>query len=179
MKPKSRAKNYAEALLNVAKQTEAEKAVKDSLEFVNSALRVSPEFRAFLLSKRIGEAEKAEALKSALGDQCHEIVTEFLGLLRGESLVKFLKLVQIAYETRFAEVMNFLKVTVQVASELPKDQIVWLQSSLETALGKKIEIILNIDPTLVGGIKLRIGNKFLDASIRNRLDNMRLSLVEA
>ncbi len=95
MKLESKAKNYAEALLNVATQSKAEKAVKDSLALVNSALKVSPEFRAFLISKRISEAQKAEAVKSALGNQCHEIVSEFLGLVRGDNLVKLLALIHI------------------------------------------------------------------------------------
>ena len=107
MKLESKAKNYAEALLNVAAhQSGAEKAVRDSLALVNSALKVSPEFRAFLLSKRISEVQKAMAVKSALGDQCHEIVSEFLGLVCGDNLVKLLALIQTAYNAQFAEAMN-------------------------------------------------------------------------
>ena len=107
MKLESKAKNYAEALLNVAAhQSGAEKAVRDSLALVNSALKVSPEFCAFLLSKRISEAQKAMAVKSALGDQCHEIVSEFLGLVRGDNLVKLLALIQTAYNAQFADAMN-------------------------------------------------------------------------
>ena len=53
MKLESRAKQYAEALFNVANRSSSEKAVKNSLSIVNSALKASPEFRAFLFSKRI------------------------------------------------------------------------------------------------------------------------------
>ena len=88
MKLEAKAKNYAEALLNVAVKIGAEKAVKNSLELVNSSVKVSPEFRAFLLSKRISEVQKAEAVKSAFGDKCHPIVSDFLGLISGENLVK-------------------------------------------------------------------------------------------
>ncbi len=180
MKLESKAKNYAEALLNVAAhQSGAEKAVRDSLALVNSALKVSPEFRAFLLSNRISKAQKSMAVKSALGDQCHEIVSEFLGLVRGDNLVKLLALIQTAYNAQFAEAMNFVNVTAHVTSELSDEEAAVLKSSLETALGKTTELNVNVDPNLIGGIKLRVGNKFLDASIQNQLDNMRLSLLKA
>jgi F-type H+-transporting ATPase subunit delta len=62
---------------------------------------------------------------------------------------------------------------------LSDEEAAVLKSSLETALGKTTELNVNVDPNLIGGIKLRVGNKFLDASIQNQLDNMRLSLLEA
>ena len=75
--------------------------------------------------------------------------------------------------------MNFVNVTAHVTSELSDEEAAVLKSSLETALGKTTELNVNVDPNLIGGIKLRVGNKFLDASIQNQLDNMRLSLLEA
>jgi len=179
MKLESKAKNYAEALLNVAAKSGSEKAVKDSLELVISSMRISPEFRAFLLSKRINEAQKADAVKSALGDQCHPIVSEFLGLVRGENLVKLLTAIGKAYDVKFAEAMNFVSVTAHVTGKMSDSEVTDLKSSLESALGKSTELNVNVDPALLGGIKLRVGNKFLDASIQNQLENMRLALLEA
>ncbi len=179
MKLDSKAKKYAEALLNVAAQSGSEKAVKDSLELVNSTLRISPEFRAFLLSKRISEAQKADAVKSALGDQCHPIISEFLGLVSGENLVNLLASISKAYEVKFAEAMNFVSVIAHVTGKLSGGEEAELKASLESALGKSTDLNVNVDPSLIGGIKLRVGNKFLDASIQNQLENMRLALLEA
>jgi len=66
MKLESKAKQYAEALFNVSTQSSSEKAVRNSLKMVNSAIKASPEFRAFLFSKRITEVQKATAVKEAL-----------------------------------------------------------------------------------------------------------------
>jgi len=179
MKLEIKAKNYAEALFNVAAQSGSEKALKDSLELVTASLRVSPEFRAFLLSKRISEVQKAEAVKSALGDQCHPIVSELLGLVKGDNLVKLLTSTNKAYKVKFAEAMNFVSVTAHVAGRMSDSEEADLKSSLEFALGKSTELNVNIEPALIGGIKLRVGNTFLDASIQNQLENMRLALLEA
>ena len=83
MKLESKAKHYAEALLNVAVGIGAEKAVKDSLELVNSSVKASPEFRAFLLSKRISEIQKSESVKSAFGDEGPQIDFNCCGLFNG------------------------------------------------------------------------------------------------
>ena len=179
MKLESKAKNYVEAIFNVATQSGSEKAVKDSLELVVSSLRVSPEFRAFLLSKRISEVQKAEAVKSALGDQCHPIISEFLGLVKGDNLVKLLTSINKAYGVKFAEAMNFVSITAHVTGKMSESEEADLKSSLESALGKSTELNVNVAPSLIGGIKLRVGNKFLDASIQNQLENMRLALLEA
>lgn len=178
MKLEAKARNYAEALLNVAVGIGAEKAVKDSLELVNNSVKVSPEFRAFLLSKRISETQKAEAVKSALGDQCHPIVSDFLGLIAGENLVKLLIEISKAYHVKFAEAMNFVAVTAHITNKMSNSGEAELKSSLETVLGKSTELTINVDPSLIGGIKLRVGNTFLDASIQNQLENMRHSLLK-
>ena len=67
MKLDSKAKQYAEALFNVSAQSGSEKAVRNSLKMVNGAIKASPEFRAFLFSKRITEAQKLQQLKKLLG----------------------------------------------------------------------------------------------------------------
>jgi len=138
MKLEAKAKHYAEALLNVAVGIGAEKAVKDSLELVNSSVKASPEFRAVKLFIEIGKA----------------------------------------YQVKFAKVMNFVTVTAHVTSKMSDISEAELKASLETALGKSTELTINVDPSLIGGIKLRVGNTFLDASIQNQLENMRHSLLK-
>ena len=65
----------------------------------------------------------------------------------------------------------------------PKDeegaQLEGLKESLESSLGKSMELSVEVDPNLIGGIKLRVGNKFMDASIQNQLESMRQSLLKA
>ena len=74
--------------------------------------------------------------------------------------------------------MNFVAVTAQVTSKMSDINEAELKASLETALGKSTELKINVDPSLIGGIKLRVGNTFLDASIQNQLENMRHSLLK-
>ena len=75
--------------------------------------------------------------------------------------------------------MNIVEVTAHVSSNLSGEESAELKTSLESALGMSTELNVNVDPSLIGGIKLRVGNKFMDASIQNQLDKMRQSLLEA
>jgi F-type H+-transporting ATPase subunit delta len=179
MKLESRSKQYAEALFNVANQSNSEKAVRDSLSLVNSALKASPEFRAFLFSKRITEVQKARAVKEALGVKCHPIVSEFIGLVTDQNLVKLFSLIEKSFIKIFEHKLNYLSVIAYLSSELSEKESAGLKESLESALGRPMDFSVKVDPNLIGGIKLRVGNKFMDASIQNQLENMRQSLLKA
>jgi len=179
MKLDFKAKQYAEALFNVANMSSEEKAVRDSLTMVNSAIKASPEFRAFLFSKRITEAQKATAVKEAFGVKCHPIVSEFIGLVTDQNLVQLFSLIEKSYIKIFEKKLNYLTVIAHVSFELSENESKELKESLESALGKSMDLSVKVDPNLIGGIKLRVGNKFMDASIQNQLENMRQSLLKA
>ena len=179
MKLDSKAKQYAEALFNVSTQSGSEKAVRNSLKMVNSAIKASPEFRAFLFSKRITEAQKATAVKEALGMECHPIVSEFIGLVTDQNLVQLFSLIEKSYLKILEQKLNYLNVIAHVSSGLSENESKELKESLESALGKSMDLSVKVDPNLIGGIKLRVGNKFMDASIQNQLENMRQSLLKA
>ena len=178
MKLELKAKQYAEALFNVSVQSSSEKAVRSSLRMVNGAIKASPEFRVFLFSKRITEIQKATAVKEALGVKCHPIVSEFIGLVSDKNLVKLFSLIEKSYIKIFEHILNYLSVIAHVSSELSDRESEELKESLESALGKSMDLSVKVDPDLIGGIKLRVGNKFMDASIQNQLENMRQSLLK-
>ena len=66
-----------------------------------------------------------------------------------------------------------------VDSEMDDSENVSLRSSLSSALGKNIDLSLKVDESLVGGIRLRIENTFLDATIQNQLYTLKQELVES
>jgi len=178
MKLELKAKQYAEALFNVSVQSSSEKAVRSSLRMVNDAIKASPEFRAFLFSKRITEIQKASAVKEAFGVNYHPIVSEFIGLVTDQNVVKLFSLIEKSYIKIFEHKLNFLSVIAHVSSELSERESEELKESLESVLGKSMDLSVKTDPNLIGGIKLRVGNKFMDASIQSQLENMRQSLLK-
>ena len=179
MKLDFKAKHYAEALFTVAGKSNAEKEVKDSLNLLNNILKKSSAFRAFMLSKRISNDDKAKVVQKSFGGGCNPILLEFISLVDEENFVKLFKLLEKFYELKFANSMNIVEITAHVSKEFSDDDRSKLKESLGSILDKTIDLNVNVDPTLIGGIKLRVDNKFLDASIQNHLENMRQTLLDA
>ena len=111
--------------------------------------------------------------------ECHPIVSEFIGLVTDQNLVQLFSLIEKSYIKIFEQKLNYLNVTAHVSSELSENESKELKESLESALGKSMDLSVKVDPNLIGGIKLRVGNKFMDASIQNQLESMRQSLLKA
>ena len=73
---------------------------------------------------------------------------------------------------------NTIKVKGIVASKMSDEQIESFKTSLDETLGKKTKLSIEVDPSLIGGIKLRVDNTFLDASIHNQLQTLRTELLQ-
>ena len=73
---------------------------------------------------------------------------------------------------------NTIEVKGIVASKMSDEQIESFKTSLDETLGKKTKLSIEVDPSLIGGIKLRIDNTFLDASIHNQLQTLRTELLQ-
>ncbi len=179
MKLDQRAKQYSEALFNVAVKSQFEIDAKDSLANLCNAIRSSAEFRSFLLSKRVSNIDKAKATKEAFGDKCHEIISEFIALSNNDNLVKIIPLVSKHYNRMLADKKNIVNVIADVTIDLAEDKKAQLKTLLDQALNKNTEISFKVDPDLIGGIRLRVGNELVDASIVNHLKNMRQEMLDA
>ena len=179
MKLDQKAKQYSEALFNVGVESQSEAEVKDSLINVCNAIRNSAEFRSFLLSKRVSNSDKAKATKEVFGNSCHKIVSEFIAVCKRENLVKIIPLVSKHYSLMISDKKNIVNVTADVTIDLSEDRKAELKKLLDQSLKKNTEISFKVNPDLIGGIRLRVGNELVDASIGNHLRNMRQKMLDA
>ena len=179
MKLDQKAKQYSEALFNVAVESQSETEVKDSLINVCNAIRNSAEFRSLLLSKRVSNSDKAKARKEVFGNSCHEIVSEFIAVCKRENLVKIIPLLSKHYSLMLSDKKNIVNVTADVTIDLSEDRKAELKKLLDQSLKKNTEISFKVNPDLIGGIRLRVGNELVDASIGNHLRNMRQKMLDA
>ena len=178
MKRKSNSKNMAAALLVVARKIDAVDEVQRSIKLVLELLKKDARFRAFMQSKRFTTKEKTEVIRSGLKDVCHPILQELLIIEIGENPTILLRDLSYFFNTMVIDELNIVPVTAYVADELSIVEVADLQKTLEKSIGKEAEIDLKVDPSLLGGIKLRIENTYLDASIKTKMDNLRRDLLQ-
>jgi len=98
--------------------------------------------------------------------------------LNGSTAISDLKSICSLFNTMYKESRNILSVKGIVAEKMSEAEIESLRSSLSEMLGKETDLSIDIDPSLIGGIKLRIDNTFLDASIQNQLQSLRSKLLQ-
>ena len=178
MKRRSNSKNMAAALLVVARKIDAVDEVQRSIKLVLELLKKDAQFRAFMQSKRFTTKEKTEVIRFGLKDYCHPILQELLIIEIGENPTILLRDLSYFFDAMVIDELNIVPVTAYVADELSIIEIADLQKTLEKSIGKDTELDLIVDPSLLGGIKLRIENMYLDASIKTKMDNLRRDLLQ-
>ncbi len=178
MKRRSNSKNMAAALLVVARKLDAVDEVQRSIKLVLQLLKKDAQFRAFMQTKRFTTEQKTEVIRSGLRDACHPILQELLIIEIDENPTILLRDLSYFFDAMAKDELNIVPVTAHVADELSVDDVKDLQKTLEKSIGKDTELDLKVDPSLLGGIKLRIDNMYLDASLRTKMDNLRRDLLQ-
>ena len=178
MKHNLNPKVIATGLFNVAEQINALDRVKDSLKSLNNIVMNSGQFRVLIQSKKIKGKLKVEILNSVLGELSHPLVNEVVSYLNGSSAANELREISNLFESMYRKKSNTVEVKGVVASKMSDRQIESFKISLDKILGKKTTLSIKVDPSLIGGIKLRIDNTFLDASIHNQLQTLRNELLQ-
>jgi len=170
---------YASALYSIAQRFEAQKEVLSSLALVKKLLQENSQFKALLITKVLRGEKKSQIISDVLGDSCHEIVSNFLGLLADDGMLSQFHKIEKAFSLKYAQDLGLVKVTAQVSQLMSDSEQQSLRKSLNQALGKNVDLNVILEPELLGGIKLRIGNIVVDASIQNQIKSLRLELLKA
>jgi F-type H+-transporting ATPase subunit delta len=178
MKHNLNPKVIATGLFNVADQNDDLGKVRDALRTLNHIVMDSGQFRALVQSKKIKGELKVEILNSVLGKLSHPLVNEVVSYLKGSSAANELKEISTFFESMYGKKSNTIEVKGIVASKMSNQQRESLKASLDEILGKKTKLSIEVDPSLIGGIKLRVDNTFLDASIHNQLQTLRTELLQ-
>ena len=179
MKLEQKAKQYSEAIFNVASETSSEKKVNDSLSFLSDSIKSLPELRSFLLSRRVSSSDKSKAIHAIFSDKCHSIIIEFIAMIEKENIVKLIPLLEKYYSTLLFKDKNVVNVTADIAQDIDESRKNEFKSMLDKALNKNSELSFHVNPKLLGGIRLRVGNELIDASLKNHLNKLRHKMLGA
>jgi F-type H+-transporting ATPase subunit delta len=172
------ARVYAEALFDVANEKDKLDRIHDELDQVAEALDGNRELQVFFFSPYFSSAEKREGIERAVSGADPEFVN-FLELLVEKHRMPLVFRIRRQFEQRWKEEKRKLDVTVTSAVELDPKILEKVATEIEKQTGHSVELSSAVDEDLLGGIVLQVGNMVLDASIRNRLDKLRKSVVSA
>ena len=164
---------YAEALFAIAKEQGNIDQLEEELQAVNQVIAGSRELQKVLYHPQITPEEKKEIVKNIFTGRVSQITNNFLYLMIDHKREMFLKDI-VTYFTEMANrARNLVQVQVTSAVELDADQRKELNEVLEKITCKKVRAEYAIDPSLIGGVVVRIGDRVIDGSVKSRLAGMR------
>ncbi len=170
------ARVYADALFRAAEEEGRIEAVRRDLRSFVEACRGSRELRdAFSNQDVAGETRKRLVMELTEGGE--PLVRNLLRLLIDKGREEILEDLGHAFGEMVEAAANVVTVTLTTARPLPDGLMAEVKASLESSLQKTVELEHTVDEAIVGGAKLRIGDRIADASIRHRLDQLRARLT--
>ena len=173
------ARTYAEALLNAAeKQNQANETLEEFDALIGTVLHGKPALEKFLSSLAVGRHIKRAVLSSTFMGRASELLTNFLLVVNDHDRLDLLRSILAAYREEYERRTERLRVQVRSAAPLPDDQRERLVSELRAALKREPVLETKVDPDLLGGIVVRVGDYLFDGSVRTRIENLRKQLIE-
>ena len=173
------ARRYARALFAASEARDLLDRGGEELTAITVALRRSPRLWQILRGPQIEEAAKLRLLSRAFADRVHPLVFELLELLLEKKRIDALPEIAAAYRTLVAEHRGIVQAEVVTAVPLPADLEERLVERLASRTGKRIEIEKRVDPDILGGAIVRMGDRVIDGSVRRTLEEIGAQLREA
>ena len=169
---------YARSLFEVASESGKLDVVREQLGAFSDALAGDRELSVFFFSPYFSTQEKQDGLSRVLVD-ADEAVVNFLELLIEKHRMPAIHRIRREFDHLWQEANKLLPVSITSAVELDRSTVDHIGSAIGESTGRKVELTSAVDPDILGGLVVRVGNSILDASIRNRLEQLRKQVAKA
>lgn len=182
MRPSIVARNYAETLLALAERNGGDATVEAfgaAAEEVAAALSGDARVRAFLETPRVGVQQKQQVLRAAFEGRVPELFLRFLLVVAEKRRQGILPQIAAAYRDLVDARMGRVRVDVRIAHEPDAALRDEVRASLERRLGRAVLPTFTVDPELLGGLVVRVGDEVMDGSLRTRARDLRRRLLGA
>jgi F-type H+-transporting ATPase subunit delta len=169
---------YARALFEVAQEHDVLDRVHDELGQFTDALAENRELQTFFFSPYFSAEEKKQGVDKVV-DGADERLVNFLKLLAERHRIPVVFRIRRAFDELWAEENRLLPVSVTAAVELDDSLVKAIGKRIEEQTGRRVELSSKTDPDVLGGLVVQVGNMVLDASVRNRLEQLRKQVARA
>ena len=169
---------YSRSLFQVAQEADVLDRIHDELGEFADALDDSRALQVFFFSPYFSSQEKKDGIGKLVTDADENFV-RFLELLAERHRVPAVFRIRRAFDEMWADENKLLPVTVTSAVELDDKLVEDIGKRITEQTDRKVDLSSKVDPDVLGGIVLQVGNMVLDASLRNRLEQLRKQVAKA
>lgn len=170
-------RRYARALFDTARRAGTVDQLEEDLRAVDQVLHAVPRLRRALGAPTISGARKKELLAHAFGGRVSPLASRFLDLVIDRGREDVLLTTYPVFHRLANEWRNILPVEVTAAVPLTDEEREALGAAIARRTGKTVHLTVTIDPELMGGVVLRMGDTIIDGSVRNKLRQLRNRLT--
>lgn len=171
---------YARALFELADEAGRIDQVRGDLKSLRAMMADSEDLRRAVSSPLFSSEDKGKALVAIAAKAKFDMITaRFLGLLTQNGRAAALSAVIVGYERLWALKTGVVGAEVVSARPLTTAQTNKIKSALRAALGQDPELEARVDPSILGGLKVKVGSKLFDASLKTKLDTLKFALKRA
>lgn len=173
------ARPYASALFDLAKADNSVAAVEQGLDRLLALANESPDFSRFLRSPVINTEEKAVAMHALLERaKAHTTVGNFVRVVARNGRLFALPAIIAAFKERAAGHRGEVAADVTSAVPLTATQVATLADTLKAKIGKSVTLNQHVDPSLIGGLVVKVGSQMIDSSLKTKLTAMKIAMKE-
>jgi F-type H+-transporting ATPase subunit delta len=166
-------RNYAETLLTLAKKHGQEAEWGALIDAIAVAMREDRILKTFLESPKLAASQKIEILDKALGKRVPQVFLRFLETVVSKRRQMLIPVIAFEYHALIDESEDRVHANVTVAREPAEEEKDALAKHLSRVLGKRVVPHISLNPTILGGLIVKVGDTVMDGSVRRRLATLR------
>jgi F-type H+-transporting ATPase subunit delta len=169
------ARPYAEALFRVAKG--ADLATWSNLVAEMAQVAANPDLQAFAHNPKIADADVESTFLSAIKSPVSAEAKNFISMLIENGRLALLPEIDVQFQVLKNTLEGAADAEIVSAFDLSTTQVSELTATLEKKFGRKLNPLVTVDPSLIGGVRVVVGDEVLDTSVRAKLQQMQLALT--
>jgi len=168
---------YATAMFELAQDDKSVDAVAADFSAIKAAIQSSPDLARLVRSPAFSETDQTNGLKAVLTKMgVAPLTLKFVQLLAAKRRLFALIQAITAYEHQVAKSRGETEAEVTSARALSASEITELTAALKAKLGKEPRLHAKTDPSLLGGLVVKVGSRMIDSSLRTKLDGLRAAM---
>jgi F-type H+-transporting ATPase subunit delta len=170
---------YASALFELAEDAKAIDAVSADLDRFEALTASSDDLARLIRSPVFSAEEQGNALGAVLARAgIGGLVANFLGLVTQNRRLFAIRDIIRAYKALVAKARGETSAEVAVAQPISEDHLTTLKAALDSATGRQVALKVKVDPSLIGGLTVKLGSRMIDASLKTKLQSIKIAMKE-